>query len=232
MTSPLYLESSSFLQEFREKTTVIPATVNPYFLTPIEDGQPAKESFGFSPKNPLLLFVGRLVPYKGLQILLQAFKWIHDKIPTVKLAIVGSGPLKSDLQEQCANLELSHVVHFLGVLPRRRLRDIYSACDIFVLPSRSRSEAFGIVQLEAMARGKPVVATTVGGVPYVVKENETGLLVPPVDSMALAKALTKLLENTRFRHRLGQAGRKRVIDFFTRKPTTQKLEDVYFQLLA
>jgi rhamnosyl/mannosyltransferase len=232
VTSPMYRDTSLFLQDYLDKTTVIPATITPYFLHPRLTTTQAKESFGLHPDNQLLLFVGRLVPYKGLRILLQTFHQILKQNPTVHLAIVGTGPLQSPLQEISQQLGISDSVHFLGILPRRRLRDAYSACDIFVLPSKSRSEAFGIVQLEAMAQQKPVVATNVGGVPYVVQNEITGLIVPPRDKQALGKALRRLIDNQPLRERLGRAGRKRVIENFTREPTTRKLEAVYYQLLS
>ncbi|MFX0079658.1 MAG: glycosyltransferase family 4 protein [Candidatus Hermodarchaeota archaeon] len=231
VTSPTYLEISQFLQRYREKTVIIPAPVNPYYLTPIEDTNQAKANLGFNPKDPLILFVGRLVPYKGLDTLLHAFKQILPQIPSTQLAIVGSGPQLPKLQEICHQLELTNSVHFLGILPRRKLRDTYTACDVFVLPSRSRSEAFGIVLLEAMARAKPVVATNVGGIPYVVNNGKTGILVPPSDQTSLAEAITQLLLNPQTRQQLGQAGYQRVTEYFTRPPITRKLEELYLTLI-
>lgn len=231
VTSPMYRNTSHFLQDYLHKTTVIPATINPYFLDSPHTTTQAKESFGFTSNTTLLLFVGRLVPYKGLHTLLQAFQQIHTHNPSVHLAFVGSGPLQSHLQKTSKHLKISTAVHFLGVLSRRRLRDAYTACDIFVLPSRSRSEAFGIVQLEAMAQEKPVVATTVGGVPYVTRNEETGLLVPPKNIRALKTALQRLIEDPALQQRLGHAGRKRVLTYFTREVTTRKLEAVYNTIL-
>ncbi|MFX0170011.1 MAG: glycosyltransferase [Candidatus Hodarchaeota archaeon] len=232
VTSPIYLESSSFLQRYRGKTSVIPPPVNPYFLASPLDSVHAKESFGFTAETPLLLFVGRLVAYKGLRVLLRAFRRVLVKIPTAQLLIVGGGPLQSELQSTVTQHGLSQAVQFLGVLSQRRLRDAYSACDLFVLPSRSRSEAFGIVLLEAMAQGKPVVATQVGGIPYVVNDRETGLLVPPFDPIPLAQAIISLLQNPLYRHQLGLAGRERVRKHFTREPITKKLEALYYALLS
>ena len=232
VTSPMYRNSSLFLQDYLDKTSIIPAAITPYFLESQRDTTKAKETFGFNSSNTLLLFVGRLVPYKGLHILLRTFHRIQQNNPSVHLAIIGSGPLESPLKELSSQLSLSNSVHFLGVLPRRRLRDAYSACDIFVLPSRSRSEAFGIVQLEAMAQEKPVVATTVGGVPYVVQHEKTGLLVPPIDDKALETALLRLINDSVLRKRLGRAGRKRLVAHFTREPTTRTLEALYYRVLS
>ncbi|MFX1319759.1 MAG: glycosyltransferase [Promethearchaeota archaeon] len=231
VTSPLYRNTSLFLQDYLHKTTVIPATVNPFFLKSRLSPLQAKDSFGFKPNTTLLLFVGRLVPYKDLHTLLRAFQHVHQQESQVHLALAGSGPLKPSLQDLSTQLGISHAVHFLGILPRRRLRDIYTACDIFVLPSRSRSEAFGVVQLEAMAQEKPVVATTIGGIPYVVRHDKTGLLVPPSDVTMLAQALLRLVQNPHLREELGKAGRRRLLEHFTRESTTRTLEAVYYKIL-
>ena len=231
VTSPLYRNTSLFLQDFLHKTTVIPATVDPFFLKSRLSPLQAKESFNFKPNTTLLLFVGRLVPYKDLHTLLHAFKQVHQQDSQVHLAIAGSGPLMPTLNTLSTQLGLSGAVHFLGVLSRRRLRDAYTACDIFVLSSRSRSEAFGVVQLEAMAQEKPVVATRVGGIPYVVRHDKTGLLVPPSDPPTLAHALLRLIQNPRLREELGKAGRRRLMDTFTREATTRTLEAVYYKIL-
>jgi rhamnosyl/mannosyltransferase len=129
-------------------------------------------------------------------------------------------------------LDIGNAVRFLGTLPQPRLREAYSACDLFVLPSRTRSEAFGIVLLEAMARSKPVVATQVGGIPYVVREGETGILVPPFDPIPLAEAICQLLGDPELRHRMGQAGREHVLTNFTREPVTRQLLAIYERLLT
>lgn len=232
VTSPIYRESSQFLQRYRGKTSVIPASVNPFYLNPPHKTTEAKQHLGFNPNELLLLFVGRLVPYKGLHVLLRAFRQILRQIPSVQLAIVGAGPQESFLRDRCQKYGIADAVHFKGVLSRRHLREIYSACDVFVLPSRSRSEAFGIVLLEAMAQAKPVVATHVGGIPYVIDDRVTGLLVPPFDPGPLAQAITQLLSDPNYRQLLGQAGRNRVLTHFKREPITQKLEELYLKLLS
>jgi glycosyltransferase involved in cell wall biosynthesis len=232
VTSPIYLESSKFLQRYRYKTSIVPAVVDPFFLTPLDDKTAAKESLGYAEDDLLVLFVGRLVPYKGLRVLFRAFRYVKKRIPKVRLSIVGSGPEYANLTQLSHELGLTDIIRFHSVLSQEELRDAYSACDLFVLPSRSRSEAFGIVLLEAMARGKPVVATHVGGIPYVVNDKETGILVPPYDPKPLADAICLLLKNPELREKMGQAAREHVLQKFTRKPTTKQLEKVYFELLS
>jgi glycosyltransferase involved in cell wall biosynthesis len=231
-TSPIYLESSRFLQRYRHKVSVVPPCVDPFFLASPEDATKAKQRLGYAADDMLVLFVGRLVPYKGLQTLLTAFRDVTKRIPAAQLAIVGSGPEGPALERLSDQLELADAVRFLGKLPRPCLREAYAACDVFVLPSRSRSEAFGIVLLEAMANGKPVVASRVGGVPYVVRDGETGMLVQPSNPTSLAAAISRLLSNAELRHRMGQVGRARVLTNFTRKQVTMQLLNIYQELLA
>ncbi len=232
VTSPIYLESSEFLQRYRKKTSVLPAVVDPFFLSPLDDTKAAKERLGYKEDDLLVLFVGRLVPYKGLRILFRAFRSIRKRIPNVHLGIVGSGIDRIPLERLSLELGLSDIIHFHSVLSREKLRNAYSACDIFVLPSWSRSEAFGIVLLEAMARAKPVVSTQVGGIPYVVNDKITGLLVPPYDPKPLADAICMLLSDKQLRIKMGKAGREHVLKNFTRTLITEQLEKIYFNLLS
>ena len=231
VTSPLYLEISSFLQRYRSKTVVIPAAVDPIFLSPLLEAGKAKEQIGYQKEDQLILFVGRLVPYKGLFTLLQALRPVLKHNPHAQLAIVGSGPQEPYLRQAIHKLRIDKAVRFLGRLSHETLLLAYSACDLFVLPSRSRSEAFGIVLLEAMARGKPVVATRVGGISYVVPDGKAGLLVPPNDPSSLASAIIRLLEDPALRRRMGRAGRLHVQNNFSLHRIISKLEELYWQLV-
>jgi rhamnosyl/mannosyltransferase len=232
VTSPIYLAGSQFLQHYRHKIAVVPPCVDPFFLLSPQDTATAKQNLGYSATDLLVLFVGRLVPYKGLQTLLRAFRLVRKRTRSAQLAIVGSGPEQFRLEQVTTQLGLANAVRFLGPVPRARLREAYSACDLFVLPSRSRSEAFGIVLLEAMARSKPIVATHVGGIPYVIRDGETGILVPPLDPTSLAGAISQFLRDPRLRRRMGQAGRKRVLANFTRESVTTQLLKIYQKLIA
>jgi rhamnosyl/mannosyltransferase len=205
--SPNYLESSSALRQWRDKCHIIP------FGVPVAQYQredPAavraiRERFG--PR--IILTVGRLVPYKGLNFLISAMRKV-----SARLLIVGDGPLRETLEEQARTLAVADRVAFLGPVPDTV--PYYQACDVFVLPSVARSEAFGIVQLEALASGKPVVNTTLpSGVPFVSPNGVTGLSVPPRDAEALADAVNALLERPDLRSRFGFEGIRRVNSEFS-----------------
>ena len=146
-----------------------------------------------------MLAVGRLVYYKGFDVLVRAMRLVDGR-----LVIVGEGPLEATLRAQAAAEGVSDKVTLLGEVQNADVAPFFAAADVFVLPSIARSEAFGIVQLEAMASGTPVVNTSLdSGVPWVSPHEVTGLTVPPNDPHALGVALERLLGDARLRERLG-----------------------------
>jgi rhamnosyl/mannosyltransferase len=167
------------------------------------------------------LFAGRLVYYKGCEVLLEAFA----KARAGRLVIAGGGPLEQSLKDKAKRLGVSEHVEFKGYLEDQAIGRCFADCDVFVLPSVVKTEAFGLVQLEAMAYGKPVINTRLpGGVPYVSLDGITGLTVPPGDAEALAEAMRKLAEDPALRRRLGRAAYRRVRDEFC---TDKMLDRVY-----
>jgi rhamnosyl/mannosyltransferase len=159
---------------------------------------------------PIALFAGRLVPYKGVDVLLRAVAPLD-----VRTVVVGEGPMRDEWTTLAERLAARGVT-FAGEVNDEELRAYMAACDFFVLPSVTRAEAFGYVQLEAMASGKPVVSTHLpSGVPWVNQHRTTGLVVPPGDAMALRDAIEQLAGDPALRTRLGEGGRRRVADEFT-----------------
>jgi rhamnosyl/mannosyltransferase len=153
--------------------------------------------------------VGRLVPYKGLDTLVRA----ADRIPC-RIALIGTGPLEASLREEIARRGLSDRVLLLGRVDD--LRPYYLGCEFFVLPSVSTLEGFGIVQIEAMALGKPVVSSDLpSGVTYVNRDGETGLTFRVRDDAGFAAACNRLLSDDGLRERLGSAARRRTEEKFS-----------------
>ncbi|MDQ3310225.1 MAG: glycosyltransferase, partial [Gemmatimonadota bacterium] len=160
-------------------------------------GAAVEPQAGPTPKNPpgapfQLLFVGRLVERKGVRFLLDAVAELRST-SDVHLEIVGDGPLRAQLQEHAQSLDIADLVGFRGSIPRTELERSFASCDAFVLPavtdSKGDAEGLGVVLLEAMTYGKPVIASASGGIVDIVRNFETGLLVAPGDARALADAI-------------------------------------------
>ena len=175
---------------------------------------------------PILLFAGRMVRYKGLDVLMRALPGLD-----VETVLVGDGPLRSSLEALATELGIADRVRFVGKVTDEELLAWYHASDAFVLPSISRQEAFGIVQLEAMLSELPVVSTDVPtGVPWVNQHERTGLTVQPGDVAALRGALARLVCDPDLRQRLGKAARARVLSQFTADHMCQAIQAVYQQV--
>jgi glycosyltransferase involved in cell wall biosynthesis len=225
-TSEAYLDSSPVLERFRDKCVVIPYGIPPTSIgeNDIRQAAAIRQRYG----SRLIVTVGRLVYYKGLEYLIEAMRRVHGK-----LLIIGDGPLRDSLARRIAESGLSDRVELVGEIQNDQLAPYYRAADVFAFPSIARSEAFGIVQLEAMACGLPVVNTNLdSGVPSVSRHNETGFTVPPRDPMKLAEALNTLLADRPLCARFASAARNRVRTEFTAEVMTRRITDLYRDVLA
>lgn len=214
IVSSFCLADHSPVIRYARRVEVIPYGIAvEHFLEPNSSQRARAEAIRARYPGPLVLFVGRLVYYKGVGILLKAM----TKCPGT-LLIVGDGPAKESLRELAGRLGMAARVEFMGEAPTVDLSAYYHAADVFVLPSTERTEAFGIVQVEAMACGVPVVSTDLPtGVPWVNQDGVTGLVVPPGDPDALAGAIGLLLEDPVLRARMAEAGRRRATKEFSRE---------------
>jgi glycosyltransferase involved in cell wall biosynthesis len=159
---------------------------------------------GAEPHASRVLFVGGNMQRKGLPTLIQAAPSIAQAAPDVEFWVAGRDAAQPAMEALCESLGVRERFHFWGLKPQGELLALYAQSDVFAMPSLT--EAFGVVFLEAMACGVPVVGTRVGGVPEIVRDSENGLLVPPNDPPALAEALVRLLTDQPLRHRLAAAG--------------------------
>jgi glycosyltransferase involved in cell wall biosynthesis len=212
-----------------EKVQIVPNGVDAEVFKPSNDQEALKQQFNFG-KGPLVLFVGNLIPRKGLFFLVDCAKRIAKQQPNIKFLIAGEGPLKSQLTKFIQEKSLSDNFNFLGKVDEKVLPLLYNCSDVFVLPSIQEGQ--GIVLLEAQASGKPVVAFDIGGVNEVVKNQETGLMVNLGDSDALAEALIRLIDDTSLRESMGACGRKFIESNFTWDICAKKMLEVYREVLA
>lgn len=216
-----HFKYSNVLSDFRDKIEIIPYGI---------DEKKFIKHEGYS--NPYsgtqnqfnILYVGRFTEYKGIDYLIESMKYLDNE---VKLYLVGTGKLKNQLHLLVQNLDLQERVIFKENINDDTLLDYYKFCDVFVLPSIDVGEAFGLVQLEAMASGKPVINTDLkSGVPLVSINNETGITVPPRDSKAIAEAIFKLKTNKKLSNKFGENGIKRILEYFT----IDKMKENYHKL--
>ncbi len=225
-TSQRYLDSSRPLQRHKDKCVVIPYGIPQARLASAQPEEIAAVRARFGPR--LVVAVGRLVYYKGFKYLIDAMRTVHGR-----LLLIGDGPLRQPLVRQVIENGLQDKVTFLGEIQNDSLAPYYKAADVFAFPSVARSEAFGIVQLEAMACGLPVVNTDLdSGVPFVSRHNETGLTVPPQDPAALAHALNLLLADRALGAIFSHAARQRVNAEFTVGLMAQRTARLYADVLS
>ncbi|HUI10551.1 MAG TPA: glycosyltransferase family 4 protein [Bacteroidota bacterium] len=197
------------------------------------DGGRIRREFGFSPETAVIGFVGRFSPGKGHEELLQAAATVHASRPGARFLIVGEASSGEEhyaegIRRMSAELGLDGTVTFAGF--RRDIPDLMAAFDILAFPSHA--ESFGVVLIEAMAMGLPVVSTNCDGVLDIVVDGETGIFVRPREPGEFASALFRLLDSGELRGRLGAAGRRRALDLFDRESQIGRLEKIYREVLA
>lgn len=224
VTSRRYLDSSDELQSFRDKCHVIPLGIVPPTEADLH-AEPARLPVLADCIGPVILAVGRFVPYKGFDVLIRAMKRID-----ATLVLIGDGPQQPQLSALTLHEGVSSKVKMLG-----RVADLgpyFRAASLFVLPSVTRAEAFGLVQAEAMAFGLPIVNTNIdSGVPEVSLHGHTGLTVEPGDPAALADAIEFLLGREDLRASFGRNARERVSSEFTVELMAERTAELYRRVL-
>jgi len=220
-TSRRYALSSAELRPYLRKCRVVPLGI------PVPPPRlPAGDAGNESGAQPSVLAVGRLVPYKGFEFLIRAMVHVD-----ARLTIVGTGPLHARLQSLIDANRLADRVRLLGYV--EDLAPLYRAADVVVMPSITRAEAFGLVQVEAMSYGKPVINTDLdSGVPEVSLHGETGLTVPPSDVRALSDAISLLLQDHHLRRRLGAAAAVRFRAEFVAERMAVRTAGIYREALG
>ncbi len=206
VATPKHFEYSPWLAEHESRVRCIPFGIDlRRFEANVRDEGTISKIRGLAQGRKIILTVGRLVGYKGQRFLIEACRNLD-----VELWIVGSGPLDSELRCLAHELGIEGRTRFWGSIDDALLASVLHACDVFVLPSITANEAFGLVQVEAMACQKPVISCDLkSGVPFVNRHGHTGLIVPPGDPAALAHALKEVLSNQPMALQMGVSGKER-----------------------
>lgn len=230
VTSYDYARNSNLkdrLEAEPEKFVEVPIGVNELLFKPRYRDKDIISKYDLYDKQ-VVLFVGGLDKahyFKGVNILIQAVKKLNAR-DDFRVIIIGDGDLKQSYQSLVDSLGLGRKIIFAGFVPDDLLPKYYSIADMLVLPSTDKSEAFGIVSLEAMSSGVPVIASDLPGVRSVVDKKKTGLLVKPGDANNLADMIEYLLKNPRIAQEFGRAGREKILDKYTWNKITKNLDDL------
>jgi phosphatidylinositol alpha-1,6-mannosyltransferase len=200
-------------------------------FTPGQGGEAVRRRLGIAADTPTVVYVARMVREMGLHVLLDAIPPLLDARPECTFLLVGR---HGDLTADAHALAARHPGHVF-VVPDAPLADLpayYDAATIAVAPSINARACLGLAIAEAMATAKPVIGARVGGTAEVLAEGETGLLVPPDDSRALAEAITSLIDDPAARERMGRLGRARALRHFDKESTNQRMEQIFDEVLA
>ncbi|MDD3985228.1 MAG: glycosyltransferase family 4 protein [Methanobacterium sp.] len=229
-TTKAYANESPFLRKYKDKIVVIPNGITISEITTQYTREESRTNLGLPLEDKTILFFGSLVQYKGPDILLKAFNSLKNDFPNTKLIFAGRGPMLDYLKSMAKKYGIENKVFFPGFIDQDKKPLYYKAADIFCLPSTTMAESFGIVNLEAMAAGIPIIASDLGGIPDIVKHEINGLLAKPGDHQSLANTLTYLLENEDIRGKFGNKGRQLANNYSWDK-IAKETEELYRKIL-
>lgn len=221
-TTPIYIRESQDLQKVQHKTTYLPIGVDEMLHDPIG----AKRLQDIYHNRKIVFSMGRLVHYKGYSNLVKAAQYLPDDYVVI---IGGAGILMPELRSLTEELGLQDKVQLLGFVRENEVPSYYTACKLFCLPSVQKTEAFGIVQIEAMSSGKPVVATKIpgSGVAWVNENGVSGLNVTPGNPQEIAEAIQAIIEDEQTYQKFAEGARKRYETNFTQEKMIEKAIDIY-----
>ncbi|MDV4031199.1 glycosyl transferase family 1 [Elizabethkingia anophelis] len=225
-TTPVYVKESPFLNQVQHKIDYIPIGVEPLVA---DKGKAEKLKQKYKNKH-IVFSLGRLVEYKGYEYLIKAAQHLDENY---QIIIGGKGPLMESLTSLIAELGIQDRVTLLGFVADDDIPDYFEVCDMFCLSSIWKTEAFAIVQIEAMSCGKPIVCTHIpaSGVSWVNQNEVSGLVVEAEDEVALANAIKRIGTDANLQKKLSEGSKKRYEEYFTRKKMTEKCLDIYRDVL-
>lgn len=224
-TTPVYLAASPYLKSVQDKVCCLPIGVEPV-LPPVEEAAKIRSSY---PGKKIIFSLGRLVAYKGFSYLVEAAQYLGDDYVVL---IGGAGPLEAELKSQIQALGLEDKVKLLGRISDEEVVAHYGACTLFCMSSVFKTEAFGIVQIEAMSCGKPIVATRIpgSGVAWVNEHKVSGLNVEPMNAQQLAEAIVAIAENENVYKTYCEGAAQRYRELFTKQSMIANVQEIYSKL--
>ena len=224
-TTPVYLAASPYLKSVQDKVCCLPIGVKPV-LPPVEETAKIRSSY---PGKKIIFSLGRLVAYKGFSYLVEAAQYLGDDYVVL---IGGAGPLEAELKSQIQALGLEDKVKLLGRISDEEVVAYYGACTLFCMSSVFKTEAFGIVQIEAMSCGKPIVATRIpgSGVAWVNEHKVSGLNVEPMNAQQLAEAIVAIAEDENVYKTYCEGAAQRYRELFTKQSMIANVQEIYSKL--
>jgi glycosyltransferase involved in cell wall biosynthesis len=217
------IDNSAFLRPHAKKCTVLPYGMDLDYWRTLDASERAGADELRHQQPRRIVSLGRLVGYKGFDVLIRAMQTIDGHA-----TIVGEGPLLADLQQLATALGVSDRIRFTGRLTRSEIKQLFYSARVFAFPSVTEAEAFGIVQIEAMASGLPIVNTNLTTtVPLVARHDLEALTIPPNDPQALSHALNRILDEPALAERLGAAGRERALNEFDQLAFRARMAKIY-----
>lgn len=220
-TTRNYAETSRLL--WNTNTIIIPNAVDEKRFSPNIDEKEIKEKYK---DEKIVLFVGRLVHHKGIESFIRTAKNV-----SAKYLIVGEGNMKKYFEKIAKNLGLEKKVIFVGKVSNEELPKYYKACDVFVLPSVSRLEAFGIVALEGMATAKPIVISDIPGVREIIENGKEGFYAEPMNENDFAEKINLLLKDEKLAEEIGKNARKKILENYTWDNVIGRIEELYREVI-
>ena len=214
--------------EYKNKIRVIPMGVDTKLFSP----ENIKSKFKQYTNKKIILFVGRLNEQKGIEYLIKSMQIVNKKINNAKLLIIGQGDYRNEMQKLASSLNLNNI-EFLGSITHKNLSDYYHLADVFVLPSvtsKIGTEGQGLVLLEAMACGTAVIGTDTGGIKFIIKNHENGLLIKERNENDLAEDIVKVLTDSKLRQKLSKNGMKFAKDNYSWDIAVKKFDKLYREL--
>ena len=228
--SEFYIDESRFLGKYRDKIVVIPNGINIWDFGIPHSKEECREKLGLSIDKNVILFVGNLTPYKGPDVLVEAMPIIINKIPNTDLVFVGSGRMRTELEELSKKLGVKKCVKFAGFVEEGLKPLYYKAADVFCLPSTLNTEVFPMVLLEASASGLPMVVSDLNTFKCIIEDGYNGLFTKRGNKNSLADAIIYLLENEEVRKEMGRNARKKVKNYSWER-IAEMTEEVYKSLI-